>query len=339
MCCFTKFDVLLDNEASLNIFSNLELLTDVRKSDKTVRVSGIEQGSGVSVDREGNFGEFGTVYYSGAASVNILSFASQVDSGAEIRYDHVSDCFTLQPKGSTRTYRFGRKRVVGSEGRFYSCDWRGVDHDRALVTTVTKNLKSFTKREVEQARRAREMLARMGFPTVEQAMSIINCGSNFDVTARDFQIADAIWGKDIASLKGKTTKRATAIADIAISTKLVQRDQVLSIDIMYLDKLAILIGVATPLGLTIAYSLNAADLKKPARTAGQVKIGINHFIGVLAAQNFRTSVIMSDGEGAVISLVDELGKLGVRWTSAEPVDTSLGSKERSGLLKREFAVM
>ena len=69
--------------------------------------------------------------------------------------------------------------------------------------------------------------------------------------------------------------------------------------------------MATPLGLTIAYSLNAADLKKLARTASHVKTGINHFIGVLAAQNFRTSVIMSDGEGAVVSLVDELGKLGV----------------------------
>ena len=259
--CFTRYDVLLDNEASLNIFSNKDLLTDVRKSE-TVRVSG-----SVSVDREGNFGEFGTVYYSGAESANILSFASQVDSGADIRYDHLSDCFTLQPKGSTRTYRFGRKRVVGSEGRFYFCDWRKVERDRALVTTVTENLKAFTKREVEQARRAREMLARMGFPTAEQAMSIINCGSNFDVTARDFQIADAIWGKDIASLNRKTTKRATAIA---VSTKILQRDQVLSINIMYLDKLAILIGVATPLGLTIAYSLNSADLKKPARTAAQV---------------------------------------------------------------------
>ena len=259
--CFTRYDVLLDNEASLNIFSNKDLLTDVRKSE-TVRVSG-----SVSVDREGNFGEFGTVYYSGAESANILSFASQVDSGADIRYDHLSDCFTLQPKGSTRTYRFGRKRVVGSEGRFYFCDWREVERDRALVTTVTENLKAFTKREVEQARRAREMLARMGFPTAEQAMSIINCGSNFDVTARDFQIADAIWGKDIASLNRKTTKRATAIA---VSTKILQRDQVLSINIMYLDKLAILIGVATPLGLTIAYSLNSADLKKPARTAAQV---------------------------------------------------------------------
>ena len=179
------------------------------------------------------------------------------------------------------------------------------------MATVTENLRAFTKREVEQARRAREMLARMGFPTVEQAMSIINSGSNFEVSARDFQIAEAIWGKDIASLKGKTTKRATAVADISVSTKILQRDQVLSIDIMYLDKLAILVGVATPLGLTIAYSLNTADLKKPARTAAQVKLGIGHFIGVLASQNFRASVIMSDGESAVVSLVDELGKLGV----------------------------
>ena len=117
----------------------------------------------------------------------------------------------------------------------------------------------------------------MGFPTVEQAMSIVNSGSNFDITARDFQVADAIWGKDIASMKGETVKKATAIADITVSTKLVQRDQVLSIDIMFIDKLAILVGVSTPLGLTVANSLNTADLKKPARTAAQVKIGISHF--------------------------------------------------------------
>ena len=85
----------------------------------------------------------------------------------------------------------------------------------------------------------------------------------------------------------------------------------MSIDIMFIDKLAILVGVSTPLGLTIAYSLNTADHRKPARTAAQEKIEIDHFIAVLAAQNFRTSVIMSDGEGAVKSLVDELRRFGV----------------------------
>ena len=310
-CCFSRYDVLLDNEASLNIFNNAELLTGIRKAERSIKVGGIQLGTSVTVDREGDFGELGTVFYSGSASANILSFASQKDAGATINYDNERDYFTLQPKGSERTYRFGRKQIEGSEGRFYSCDWREVDADTALVTTVAANSRAFSKREIEQARRAREMLARMGFPTVEQAMSIVNTGSNFEITARDFQIADAIWGKDIASVKGKTVKRSTDAADITVSTKIVQRDQVLSIDIMFIEKLAILIGVATPLGLTIAYSLNNIVSKKSSRAAAEVRKGINHLLAVLASQNFRTSVIMSDGEGAVVSLVDELGRLGV----------------------------
>ena len=120
----------------------------------------------MTVDREGDFGEFGTVFYSVSASANILSFTSQVDAGATIRYDHTGDCFSLRPKDSERTYSFGRKQVKGSKGRFYSCDWRDVEADTALVTTVSENSKAYSKREVEQARRAREMLVRMGFPTV-----------------------------------------------------------------------------------------------------------------------------------------------------------------------------
>lgn len=80
---------------------------------------------------------------------------------------------------------------------------------------------------------------------------------------------------------------------------------------MFIDKIAILIGVATKLGLTIAYSLNNVVIKKSSRAAEHVRKGIAHFLGVLGSQGFKTSVTMSDGEGAVVTLVDELGKLGV----------------------------
>lgn len=308
---FSQYDVLLDNEASLNIFKNKDLLKGIRKAERAIKVSGIEAGGGVTVDCEGEFREFGTVFYSGDASANILSFASQVDAGATIRYDHLKDCFTLQPKGSLNIYRFGRKTVPGSEGRFYSCDWRTVEAESALVTTVEQNLNAFTKREIERARSAHELMGRMGFPAVDMAMSIVNSGSNFDISARDFQIAEAIWRKDMASVKGKATKRATVSADISIKAKIVQKDQVLAIDIMFIDKIAILIGVATPLGLTIAYSLNNLELKKSSQSAEHVRKGIAQFLGVLGSQGFKTSVIMSDGEGDVVTLVDELGKLGV----------------------------
>jgi hypothetical protein len=33
---YTKFDILLDSEASINVFSNIDLLTDVRPSPKSI---------------------------------------------------------------------------------------------------------------------------------------------------------------------------------------------------------------------------------------------------------------------------------------------------------------
>ena len=183
--------------------------------------------------------------------------------------------------------------------------------EKALVATVSDNLRAFTKREVEQAVRARELLARMGFPSIPQAIGILNSGSNFDVSARDFQIADAIWGKDLASIKGKTAKRVTPSADITIGSKIVQEAQILSIDIMYIEKIAILIGVSTPLGLTLAKSLSAIDMGKASRTAIVLKKAILYFMEVLSSQGFKTAVIMSDGEGAMTNIIPHLNNLGV----------------------------
>jgi hypothetical protein len=179
------------------------------------------------------------------------------------------------------------------------------------AATVEENLSCYTKREIEQARKARELLVRMGFPSVQQANRTVSSGSNFDVSARDFEIADAIWGKDVASLKGKTKKRATPVADINISSTRARQDQVLSVDIMFVQKLAVLIGVATPLDLTLATSLSSLDLLRPSRAAGIVRKGLQYFLGVLSSQNFKTRLIMTDGEGAVAKLVTEKNALGV----------------------------
>ena len=103
----------------------------------------------------------------------------------------------------------------------------------------------YTKREVDGATRARELLAKMGFPPVSQAIDITNRGSNFDVTARDFAVANAIWGSDIASMKGKTKKRPTAAADMTIGSQLIQQERILSIDIMFVDGTQSLIGLAS----------------------------------------------------------------------------------------------
>ena len=107
-CLFSKYDVLLDNEASLNVFSNRDLVKNLRKSTRSITMHGVESNSsGVNIEMEGEFNEIGTVFVSEKASANILSFAAQVDSGATMTYDSEFDRFIMKPAGSENLYSFG----------------------------------------------------------------------------------------------------------------------------------------------------------------------------------------------------------------------------------------
>ena len=58
----------------------------------------------------------------------------------------------------------------------------------ALVTTVSDNMARYAKREIASAGRARELLARMGYPPVGMAITMIRGGNNFDVSENDFRV-------------------------------------------------------------------------------------------------------------------------------------------------------
>ena len=318
---FSRDDVLLDSQASVNVFCNEKLLRNVRKSEKRVVLNGVQaKANGVIIDLEGDFGEVGRVYFSKDSTANILSYAVMVDQGNDVSYDKRNDRFLLKPVGSKKVYSFSRKQVSGSEGRFYCCHVSSMTDNQsspypatehALIETTTNNMQKYTKREVDGANRARKLLSKMGFPSVSQAIDIVSRGRNFDVTARDFMVADAIYGKDIASIKGKTTKTTTKVADITIGSAVVQQEQILSVDIMYVEGVASLIGLATPLELTMAVSLLSFDTLQSSRSAAVVKKGLDGFISTLASRNFVTRLIMSDGEGAIGAIKDDLNLLGI----------------------------
>jgi hypothetical protein len=80
---------------------------------------------------------------------------------------------------------------------------------------------------------------------------------------------------------------------------------------MFIQKIAVLVGVSTPLDLTLATSPSSFDTLRPSRAAEVVKKGLLFFLGVLTSQNFKTRLIMVDGEGAVGKLRTELNSLGI----------------------------
>ena len=77
-CVFSKDDVLLDSQASVNVFSNKSLLHDIGTATREITLKGVETGTrGVSIKHEGDFETLGKVYFSEKTTANILSYAEQ----------------------------------------------------------------------------------------------------------------------------------------------------------------------------------------------------------------------------------------------------------------------
>ena len=83
-----------------------------------------------------------------------------------------------------------------------------------MVETVKDNKKFYTKREFDKAQRARTLMKSLGFPTTDDLRSIIRMNSimNNPVTLQDVDLADRIFGKDAAYLKGKSTRKKSPVA-------------------------------------------------------------------------------------------------------------------------------
>ena len=70
---FKPTDILLDNKASVSVFNNRNLLTNIRKANITVQISGIGNGS-IATNLIGDFNSFRGAYYHPEAIANILCF-------------------------------------------------------------------------------------------------------------------------------------------------------------------------------------------------------------------------------------------------------------------------
>jgi hypothetical protein len=91
-----------------------------------------------------------------------------------------------------------------------------VKESQHHVSTVKENMVGFTKREVERAKLAGKVYHAMGCPTVESFKHAIraNLIKNCPVTPQDATNAKRIFGPDVGTIKGKTTRKpAPAVQD------------------------------------------------------------------------------------------------------------------------------
>jgi hypothetical protein len=169
----------------------------------------------------GDIPNFGSVWFNPASIANILSLAA-VRKVCRVTMDTAVEAAMFVHKLNGDLMKFEEFH----SGLYYHDTAASVQHTAtttttsppntsetvnayALVTTVAANKAMFTRREIEGADKARELYRMIGRPSEKSFQEILSkvMIHNCPITAEDAQRALTIYGPDLATLKGKTTKR------------------------------------------------------------------------------------------------------------------------------------
>lgn len=301
---FMDWEVLLDTGANGSLFTNPSLAKGIHKDD-SVSFDGI---SGVlSTDTVGDFRGLCRVHIHRDAIANILSFSQLRQMGHSITYDEGEspndDSFTV-------TYHGGQIRFAHRADGLYVHDTR--QEQTCLVTTVAENEAKYSRREVNQARDARQLQRRLANPPDAKLIKALTTGTiqNTTVTPADVTRATDIYGPSIEALKGRTTT-ARALPFPQETPTRITAEQKMYADIFFAAGNAFEITIVHPIGHIICSYVDRTDtptLRRALRTHlgtyGQRRIIIRH--------------VYSDNEKGILCMGQDFAGAGITLHLAGP---------------------
>ena len=217
-----KESIVLDSGSSVDIFMNKDLVHNVRQVDDTMNIATNAGTQGTNW--MGSVPNRDEVWLNENGVANIFSQAKTIDKGHRIYYDSdVEDAFIMElrdgNKRVTDTIKFSRnnsglytfKPTAGYIRQMSKLRRQeGQADDMVLaIASVAENKQGYTERELQRAKKARQLYHAIGTPTTRNFKFILrqNLIRNCPVTVEDVNIAEKIYGPDVGSLKGKTTRQ------------------------------------------------------------------------------------------------------------------------------------
>ena len=316
--------ILLDTCAEVSVFKDQVYFYHIEESNESLIIEGVEGGSGVHVSLIGET-DFGVLYHSNRIIANILSFGDCVDKLYSVRYDSSLDEFKVQPVKDGPIFLF--RRFPG-KANIYIYD---PDAKFMAVATVKDNMAKYTKREVKRAELARKYLKNL-VNTAGTLIKMLNKNKirNMPIGVLDVARSIDIWGKDLANLKGKTTRDKAQVYQREhnkIARSLIPEKQILYIDIMFFNREPFLLTKTSP-------PLNyRAAMKLANRTAGEIAKNLQDTILNIQSLKLQVIAIASDEESGVDS--PEMRRLISKIDPTIDIDITSGG-EALGVIERDI---
>ncbi len=324
--CFKdlKDSILLDSGSSIGAtFMNPDLVTGIKVAKQPVMMT-TNAGTKV-IGLEGEVKGFGKVFYDPSMMANIFGLSEMVDH-CRVTFDSaVEDAFVVHLKDGA--IEFARtadglyaykptKRYLAEVAESKSmlppatttavAEYRGKSF---LISTVEENRKGYTQRQFEDAKRARRLYHIVGCPTIENFKHILrqNIIKNCPVSAVDVDLAEKIFGPDIGTLKGKTTRKPPPrvkddVVEVPRELKEKHKDLTYCMDILYVNGMPMLTGIDR----SIRYR-SLVPLEN--RTADELYLGLDKVLRRYNDAEHRINSIFCDQEFKPLMdpVKDELG--------------------------------
>jgi hypothetical protein len=293
-------ELALDSAATACLARERAILTNLRTCNHTAEITGVS-GEVLTTNVIGDLKDgLGEAYYHPKAVANIIPFG-RVESTFDMKWvRNIKFHFTNQ---DGKEISFNKRSTDSVGNGLYIYDMtpvatqrksKAVAKELVAITTVDENKSHYTKREIKQAEEAKGFMKKTGYPSVADAIKIIESGAIMDcpITPADILRARDIWGPDLASLKGKTVhkKLKRVREDFLPKPKESTAVQNMYADICFLDDKPYMLSITQPLNMIMLKDLNG---KRDAATISDAIVGM---VLQYRSRGFRIDKLFSDSE-------------------------------------------
>jgi hypothetical protein len=233
--------VLIDTASTVNVFCNREFVREVKKM-KPVMVH--TNAGPFTVQEKAKLAWCDMeVWFDPNAITNVLSFAILQEKFPIIYDNSKANAFIVKtPKGDLEFKPLSKNLYVHkprSDGIKLE-----AKQETSMLSTLEENKTFYTNRQVERAKKARALARALGCPSDADLKMILrlNLIKDCPVVQEDVKLAKMIFGKDVAIIKGRTTRKKTKpviqdTIEVPKALKLAQKDVTLCIDTFFVNKM------------------------------------------------------------------------------------------------------